>query len=78
MGAITLEEAERDHIRKTLEYTKWVVAGPNGAAARLGMKRSTLYFRMQKLGISRSNQAPLHAQQNIQDLGTDFSGDPVD
>ncbi len=61
-GAITLEEAERDHIRKTLEYTKWVVAGPNGAAARLGMKRSTLYFRMQKLGISRSNQEPLSAK----------------
>src|ERR1700730_13911653 len=60
-GAITLEEAERHHIRKTLEYTRWVVAGPHGAAARLGMKRSTLYFRIQKLGISRSNQDPLPA-----------------
>jgi len=59
MGAITLEEAERDHIRKTLEQTRWVVAGPNGAAARLGIKRSTLYFRMQKLGISRANKDPL-------------------
>jgi formate hydrogenlyase transcriptional activator len=55
LGAITLEDAERDHIRKTLEQTRWVVAGPNGAAARLGIKRSTLYFRMQKLGISRTN-----------------------
>jgi len=54
--AITLEEAERDHIRKILQQTRWVVAGPNGAAARLGIKRSTLYFRMQKLGISRSNK----------------------
>jgi formate hydrogenlyase transcriptional activator len=54
LGAITLEDAEREHIRKTLEQTRWVVAGPNGAAARLGMKRSTLYFRMQKLGISRT------------------------
>ena len=62
MGAITLEEAERNHIRKTLEHTKWVVAGPNGAAARLGMKRSTLYFRMQKLGISRSNPDLVSAQ----------------
>jgi formate hydrogenlyase transcriptional activator len=53
--AVTLEEAERDHIIKTLQQTRWVVAGPNGAAARLGMKRSTLYFRMQKLGISRPN-----------------------
>ena len=54
--AITLEQAERDHIRKILEQTRWVVAGPNGAAARLGMKRSTLYFRMQKLGISRADK----------------------
>src|SRR6202023_1241868 len=46
--AVTLEEAERDHILKTLEQTRWVVAGPSGAAARLGIKRSTLYFRMQK------------------------------
>jgi len=52
-GAITLRDAERDHILKTLKQTRWVVAGPSGAAARLGMKRSTLYFRMQKLGISR-------------------------
>lgn len=59
--AVTLEEAERDHIRKTLEQTGWVVAGPNGAAARLGIKRSTLYFRMQKLGISRSNRQPSRA-----------------
>jgi formate hydrogenlyase transcriptional activator len=59
--AVTLEEAERDHIRKSLEQTGWVVAGPNGAAARLGIKRSTLYFRMQKLGISRSNREPARA-----------------
>jgi formate hydrogenlyase transcriptional activator len=54
--AVTLKEAERDHIRKILEQTRWVVSGPNGAAARLGIKRSTLYFRMQKLGISRANR----------------------
>jgi formate hydrogenlyase transcriptional activator len=56
LGPITLEDAERDHILKTLEQTRWVVAGPSGAAARLGMKRSTLYFRMQKLGISRTKR----------------------
>ena len=50
---ITLEEAERRHIRKTLEQANWVVAGPSGAAVRLGMKRSTVYFRMRKLGIFR-------------------------
>src|SRR5260221_2348272 len=54
--AVTLEDVEREHIRKILERTRWVVAGPNGAAARLGIKRSTLYFRMQKLGISRAKR----------------------
>jgi formate hydrogenlyase transcriptional activator len=64
LGPITLEDAERDHIRKTLEQTRWVVAGPNGAAARLGIKRSTLYFRMQKLGISRTKRDLLPIQQS--------------
>jgi formate hydrogenlyase transcriptional activator len=47
----TMEEAERAHILAALEDTKWVMAGPNGAAARLGMNRSTVHFRMKKLGI---------------------------
>ena len=59
--AITMDEAERNHIRKILAHTRWVVSGPNGAAARLGIKRSTLYFRMHKLGISRSHRDPLPA-----------------
>ncbi len=63
LGAITLKDAARDHILKTLEHTRWVVAGPNGAAARLGMKRSTLYFRMNKLGISRPSMNFGPAQQ---------------
>jgi formate hydrogenlyase transcriptional activator len=46
-----LGEAERKQILAALEESNWIVAGPNGAAARLGMKRSTLQFRMQKLGI---------------------------
>jgi formate hydrogenlyase transcriptional activator len=50
---ITLADAERDHIRKTLHRTNGILAGPNGAAAQLGVKRSTLYYRMEKLGISR-------------------------
>ena len=49
----TLEEAEREHILNTLKETKWVVSGACGAAARLGMNRSTLQFRMKKLGIVR-------------------------
>lgn len=49
----TLDEAQRKHILSVLEETNWVVGGRNGAAARLGMKRSTLQFRMGKLGIAR-------------------------
>jgi formate hydrogenlyase transcriptional activator len=51
---VTMVDAEREHIIRTLEQTKWVVAGSRGAAAQLGIKRSTLYFRMKKLGISRT------------------------
>jgi formate hydrogenlyase transcriptional activator len=47
----SLDDAERKQIVTALEQTNWTVAGPNGAAARLGMKRSTLQSRMQKLGI---------------------------
>jgi formate hydrogenlyase transcriptional activator len=49
----TLEEAERAHILATLKTARWVVSGPRGAANRLGVKRSTLQFRMKKLGIGR-------------------------
>lgn len=55
-GRQTLEEAERTHMLAVLKDTGWVVAGPNGAAARLGMKRSTLQFRMRRLGISRPHK----------------------
>ena len=47
----TLEEAERGHILRALDRTGWVLAGPKGAAALLGMNRSTLWSRMRKLGI---------------------------
>ncbi|MGC2266046.1 MAG: sigma 54-interacting transcriptional regulator [Candidatus Acidiferrales bacterium] len=53
----TLEEVERNHILTTLRETRWVLSGPAGAAARLGLNRSTLYFRMKKLGIARSLDA---------------------
>ena len=46
-----LNDAERKQILAALEQTNWTVAGPDGAAVRLGMKRSTLQSRMQKLGI---------------------------
>jgi formate hydrogenlyase transcriptional activator len=48
-----LEDAERAHIVAVLKETNWVLAGPDGAAARLGLNRSTLRFRMGKLGIVR-------------------------
>ena len=50
----TLADVEREHIRSILKETRWVVSGPRGAAMRLGMNRSTLHFRMKKLGIARS------------------------
>ena len=50
----TLADAEREHILGALRESGWVVAGPKGAAARLGMKRSTLQDKMGKLGISRA------------------------
>jgi formate hydrogenlyase transcriptional activator len=52
-AAETLEESDRRHILAALESSNWVIAGENGAAARLGMKRSTLQFRIRKLGIVR-------------------------
>jgi formate hydrogenlyase transcriptional activator len=51
----TLEEVERHHIRQALQAAHWVIGGPRGAALRLGLKRSTLYWRMHKLGISKAN-----------------------
>jgi formate hydrogenlyase transcriptional activator len=53
-GATTLEDAEREHILRALKETNWTVGGPTGAAARLGMKRTTLQSRMKHLGITRS------------------------
>jgi formate hydrogenlyase transcriptional activator len=49
----TLEDAERQHILRALRQTEWRIAGPKGAAAILGMKRTTLQARMRKLGIRR-------------------------
>jgi formate hydrogenlyase transcriptional activator len=48
----TLSDAERAHILGILKETNWIVGGRDGAAARLGVPRTTLISRMQKLGIS--------------------------
>jgi len=53
----TLEEAERRHILEALDASDWVISGPNGAASSLGLKRSTLQARMEKLGIRRARAA---------------------
>jgi transcriptional regulator with GAF, ATPase, and Fis domain len=58
----TLKESERALILRTLEQVRWVVGGPKGAAAKLGLKRTTLIHKMQKLGISRP---PLQSQEGI-------------
>ena len=52
-GSGTLEEAEREHIVRILRETRGIIGGPNGAAARLGLKRTTLNSKMRKLGITR-------------------------
>jgi len=53
---VTLAEVEREHILKTLESTGWRIKGPHGAAQRLDLQPSTLYSRMQKLGIPHRRQ----------------------
>jgi formate hydrogenlyase transcriptional activator len=52
----TLAEVERDHILETLRAVDWVIGGWNGAAARLGLPRTTLIARMQRLGLSRETR----------------------
>jgi formate hydrogenlyase transcriptional activator len=48
-----LEKVERDHILRALDASNWLVGGRSGAAERLGMKRTSLVYKMQKLGIDR-------------------------
>jgi formate hydrogenlyase transcriptional activator len=52
-----LEQIEREQILRALDQSNWVVGGRNGAAARLGLKRTSLVYRMQKLGIRRVESA---------------------
>jgi len=53
-GPATLADAERDHILNALNESNWVVGGASGAAARLGVKRTTLISKMRKRGLSRA------------------------
>jgi len=54
----TLKDSERALILRTLEAAGWLIGGPTGAAAKLGLKRTTLISKMKKLGISRPNRQP--------------------
>jgi DNA-binding NtrC family response regulator len=49
----SLAEAEREHILQALRDTEWVIGGPHGAAAQLAVRRTTLLYKMRRLGISR-------------------------
>src|SRR4030095_4325 len=51
-----LEDVQRDLIRRTLEECRWVIGGASGAATKLGMKRTSLQYRMEKLGITRTRR----------------------
>jgi formate hydrogenlyase transcriptional activator len=59
---VTLEDAERSHILETLQQTDPVIGGRNGAAARLGLPRTTLIAKMQRLGINRGQSSTLPAR----------------
>lgn len=65
----TLAEAEKDHIVEVLRDTRWVLGGDNGAAARLGMPRTSLVYRMRKLRIAR--------EQGSKSFRSSYRGRPV-
>ncbi len=66
-GATTLRDSERALILQTLERVGWVIGGPKGAATKLGLKRTTLIHKMQKLGIFRPS---LHDSQDLRRRGS--------
>jgi formate hydrogenlyase transcriptional activator len=72
MSIETLADAERAHITATLDKTNWVIGGANGAAARLGLPRTTLLARMRRLGISNGVTRPRSgqsAQESVRAIG---------
>jgi transcriptional regulator with GAF, ATPase, and Fis domain len=60
LSSMTLEDSDRAMIVETLERFGWIVGGPRGAAAKLGLKRTTLLAKMRRLGISR----PIHQEES--------------
>jgi formate hydrogenlyase transcriptional activator len=63
-GIRTLAEVEREHILRVLRTSDWVLGGPSGAAVRLGVKRTTLLYKMRRLGIDRPTEGtPVRREQ---------------
>jgi transcriptional regulator with GAF, ATPase, and Fis domain len=71
-SATTLKDSERILILRTLESVGWVIGGPKGAAAKLGLKRTTLIHKMQRLGISRSSHQHSHETTNAGPQGLEW------
>ena len=65
-GSLLLADVERDHIRKVLERTDWRIRGDGGAAELLGLKPTTLEFRMAKLGLTRPGTASAPKRVGLQ------------
>jgi transcriptional regulator with GAF, ATPase, and Fis domain len=63
----TLADAERAHIQRVLNATNWTIGGTGGAAAQLGLPRSTLISRMQRLGISKLSKRPTERESFLPD-----------
>jgi hypothetical protein len=77
---MTLRDHERALILQTLEGCSGVVGGPNGAAARLGLKRTTLYERIKRLGIKlplTNRHAPIRDEAQRQDKRSVTDGHPI-
>jgi Bacterial regulatory protein, Fis family len=75
----TLAEASRQHVLEALHETKWVLGGCQGAAARLGLPRTTLVYRMQKLRIFRGqnpgrSRRPIVRTPDASELGLNREG----
>ena len=75
VGMRTLADAQRAHIMATLCQTNWVIGGPHGAAAQLGLPRTTLIARMQRLGISTVQSRPRALPATTRDVSQAWDGD---
>ena len=77
---LTLAEVERQHIVRALQETMWTIGGPFGAAAKLGVKRTSLQYKMQRLGIvneKKRRSTKTRSQQTLVSLGPTSSDTPT-